>query len=90
MRDTCFGPGNKTPTNAMQIYDVGYSKEMISQGHVYVLSGHSERVGSSHVCPAAFRGTALFFVSAFCSPSPLAKAALTLSRASGVMVCASL
>lgn len=60
------------------------------QNRRWSFSGHSESVGSSQVCPAAFRGIALFFVSAFCSPSPLARAAFTLSRASGVMVCASL
>lgn len=56
----------------------------------YVLSGHSANVGSSQLCPAAFRGIALFFVSALCSTSLLAKAAFTLSSASGVIVWASL
>uniref|UniRef100_A0A0V0HC48 Putative ovule protein n=2 Tax=Solanum chacoense TaxID=4108 RepID=A0A0V0HC48_SOLCH len=53
-------------------------------------SGHSARVGSSQVCPAAFRGTAFFFTSAFCSISLLASAAFTFLIASGVIVCATL
>lgn len=56
---------------------------------LHLLSGHSANVGSSQDCPAALRGIALFFVSALCSISLLASAAFTLSKASGVMVCAS-
>ena len=55
-----------------------------------ILSGQSESVGSSHVCPAALRGMAFFFASVLCSLSPLASAAFTFSSASGVIVCASL
>jgi hypothetical protein len=57
---------------------------------LYSLSGHSARVGSSHVWPAALRGTAFFLASALCSTSLLASAAFTLSNASGVIACASL
>ena len=55
-----------------------------------ILSGHSARIGSSHVWPAALRGIAFLLVSALCSTSLFARAAFTLSSASGVIVCASL
>ena len=55
-----------------------------------ILSGHSASVGSSQDSPAAFRGMAFFLASALCSISLFASAAFTLSRASGVIVCASL
>ena len=53
-------------------------------------SGHSARIGSSQAWPAALRGTAFFLASVLCSTSLLAIAALTFSRASGVIICASL
>jgi hypothetical protein len=65
-------------------------KSSKKQDWVNILSGHSARVGSSHVKPAALRGTAFFLVSALCSISLLARAAFTPSSASGVIVCASL
>ncbi|KAL4322117.1 hypothetical protein AHAS_Ahas14G0178400 [Arachis hypogaea] len=59
------------------------------QNKRWSFSGHSASEGSSHVCPAARRGTAFHFASVLWSTSLLAMAAFTLSRASGVMVWAS-